>query len=229
MTNIQKVVNLIVVGGRLIKEQVEQASNILNRSGVIAVPTDTLYGIAAKVDDSAALERIYRIKGRDKCKPLAVCVADVDLIPSVAEIGNVPPALFASLLPGQITVVLKRSANLNKDLNPGIDTVGVRVPNHFFITAICDQIGPIALTSANKSGGPDSVLIQEFEDIWDDLDCVFDQGPLQTEQMRMGSTVLDLTSQDKRVYNIIREGRSLNRVINTMTRFGYLRKPTPTA
>lgn len=229
MANLHKIVRLLSKGDYI--ENVSLACSILNKSGVIALPTDTLYGLAAKVSDSVALEKIYKIKGRDAAKPLAICVENVELISQVADVGKTSMNLFKSLLPGPITIIMKRNDRLNKDLNPDSETVGIRVPCHGFVLSLCEQLGPLALTSANKSGKNNSNEINDFSDIWNQLDCIFDSGPIKdnvipessifTTQLS-GSTVIDLTNQEKK-YKVIREGCALNRTINIMTRFGYVR------
>lgn len=236
MAATQKIIRLFCTGfGSLEKQQVELASSVLNNSGVIALPTDTLYGIAAKASDTSALERIYKIKGRDATKPLAVCVANVDLITEVAEVGGRDMSVIKSLLPGPITFVLKRSEKLNKSLNPNLETIGVRVVDHVFMRTVCRRTGPLALTSANRSGEMSPVDVSDFQDIWDDLDFVFDAGELRKtlpdisikSTARNGSTVVDLTDPTSKFYKIIRDGCALNRVINTLNRFGYRQKFDP--
>lgn len=231
MANVHKVVKLVYNrAGQIELDQVNLACNYLTKQGVIAFPTDTLYGLAARADDSRALGRIYKIKGRDPQKPLAVCVSNIDQIEEVADVGELSRNVLKSLLPGPITVVLKRSAKLNKDLNPGIDTIGVRIPDHNFVMAVSHIVGPLALTSANRSGGKNPICVEDFMDLWNDVDSVFDSGPLRTaviaeKQLPLGSTVVDLSDvQEKRKYTIIREGCALNRTLNTLHRFGYLRK-----
>lgn len=219
--------------GHVEPTDVRLACSFLNDSGVIALPTDTLYGIAARVDDSKALDRIYKIKGRDPNKPIAVCVSALEQIDKVADIGGLNKNVLPSLLPGPLTIVLKRSPNLNKDLNPNISNIGVRIPDHNFIRAISDELDcPLALTSANKSGETSPLHIDDFQDIWDDLDAVFDLGKLRgrlpmsdsklAQQQRVGSTVIDLT--EERSYKILREGCGFNRTINVLSRFGFRRR-----
>ena len=234
MANLQNIIRLFYnKSGHLNREQVILACSILDKSGVIALPTDTLYGIAAKVNDTTAIEKMYKIKGRDPAKPLAVCIPNVDAIEEVADIGQTSINVFKSLLPGPITIVLKLSTNLNKALNPSVDTIGVRVPDHNFVMALCCSVGPLALTSANKSGEKSPLEVGDFKDIWSDLDCIFDageirKGMLETSAlmttMRAGSTVVDLTDPSNKFYKIIREGCALNRVINTLNKLGYRRR-----
>lgn len=217
--------------GQIRRDQVDLACSYLNDGGVVALPTDTIYGIAAKVDDKDALGRLYDIKGRDKNKPLAVCVASVEGISSVADISHLKLDLLRSLLPGPVTVLLKRGPNLDTNLNPGLDSVGVRVPDHNFLLAVCSFVGPIALTSANRSGQPSSVKVEDFKDLVPELDCTFDCGQIRKvlfdhkddPSYEPGSTVIDLTQP--KFYKIVRAGRGLNRAMNILDRHGYRNKP----
>lgn len=231
MTAIKKVVELVYSrSGQLDKEQLLQACNILERArSVVAIPTDTIYGIAARVEDSDALERIYQIKGRDSKKPLAVCVSDVAGIESIAQTdGLFNKQILDILLPGPITIVLKRAPNLNPRLNPGLETIGVRIPDHNFTVSLAAMVGPLALTSANRSGADNPNEVNDFRELWDELDRVYDCGRLRgkdekvtARETNLASTVIDLSRGSR--YEIIREGASINRVVNTLSRLGFRR------
>lgn len=219
--------------GQLDPEQFKIACNHLNQGGIIAIPTDTIYGLAAKASDSNALNRIYKIKERDTAKPLAVCVSCPDEVPYIADTSKLDKRILRSLLPGPITILLNRSESLNKDLNPNFETVGIRVPNHDFPIELSAAVGPIALTSANRSGETSPLLAEDFEELWPEIDCVFDNGILQKRHpdeaipvnQRLGSTVVDLTQPRK--YTIVRKGCALNRTVSILNRFGYRRVDEP--
>ncbi|XP_015266373.1 PREDICTED: yrdC domain-containing protein, mitochondrial isoform X2 [Gekko japonicus] len=89
----------------------------LREGGLVAVPTDTVYGVACLAQDSRALRAVYRLKGRDGAKPLAICLADVGQVHRYCKVA-VPDQLLHDLLPGPVTLVLERSQTLNPDLNP---------------------------------------------------------------------------------------------------------------
>ncbi|KAJ8340871.1 hypothetical protein SKAU_G00331620 [Synaphobranchus kaupii] len=123
----------------------------LKEGRVAAVPTDTVYGLAALAQNSDAIKRVYEIKGRNGQKPLAICVGEVEDIYKFCKV-TVPEALLRDLLPGPVTLVLERSEALNSDLNPFTPLVGVRIPDHAFIRQLSQMCGePLALTSANIS------------------------------------------------------------------------------
>ncbi|XP_020268120.1 yrdC domain-containing protein, mitochondrial isoform X2 [Asparagus officinalis] len=190
------------------RDHVQEAIDAIKAEKVIAVPTDTLYGFSCDACSAQAVNQIYDIKGRKVTSPLAICVADVSDIPRFATIDHLPHGLLDSLLPGPVTVVLKRGdfSILEKSLNPGLDSIGVRVPDCDFIRSIARGSGSaLALTSANLSGQPSSVSIRDFEDLWQYCAYVYDGGLLPCG--RAGSTVVDLTKP--RTYKILRPGRWL--------------------
>uniref|UniRef100_A0A8C0UXF8 Threonylcarbamoyl-AMP synthase n=1 Tax=Cyanistes caeruleus TaxID=156563 RepID=A0A8C0UXF8_CYACU len=121
---------------------------------------------------------------------------------------NVPDELLRDLLPGPVTLVLQRSEELNKDLNPFTSLVGVRIPNHPFMRDLARACsGPLALTSANISSQGSTLTVLEFQDLWPQLSLVIDGGPIgdiQSPECRLGSTVVDLSVSGK--FSIIRPG-----------------------
>mmetsp|Transcript_9356 Transcript_9356/g.28148 ORF Transcript_9356/g.28148 Transcript_9356/m.28148 type:complete len:1012 (-) Transcript_9356:263-3298(-) len=182
------------------------AALIALQSGVIAIPTDTLYGFACPATSAAGIEAIYRIKGRQASAPLAVCLADVWQVGVYGEAAHLPAGLLRALLPGPVTVVLKRrpDAPLAAQLNPGVGTLGIRIPNHGFVRDLCRGVGgALALTSANPSGAPSALEVTDFQQLWPSCSAVFDGGPIPTSA-RDGSCIVDLT--DPKVFRILREG-----------------------
>lgn len=182
-----------------------EAIKAVKAGKVIAVPTDTLYGFACDACSMDAVHRIYEIKGRKYTSPLAICVGDVKDVQRFAVTNHLPPALLDSLLPGPVTLVLRRgeSSILEKSLNPGLESIGVRVPDYDFIRLIARGSGSaLALTSANLSGQPSSVDIKEFEILWKHCSYIYDGGVIAFD--RGGSTVVDLTEMGK--YKILRPG-----------------------
>lgn len=188
-----------------VEAQAEDAVEALKSGKVIAVPTDTLYGFACDACSKEAVNKIYEIKGREQTKPLAICVGDTMDIKRFAVTDHLPPGLLDCLLPGPVTVVLKRgdSSILEKSLNPEVDGIGVRVPDCNFIRIIARASrSALALTSANYSGHPSSVCITDFENLWEHCAYVFDGGVLPSG--RAGSTIVNLTMPGR--YKIIRAG-----------------------
>ncbi|KGL89047.1 hypothetical protein N301_12856, partial [Charadrius vociferus] len=131
---------------------------------------------------------------------------------------NVPDELLRDLLPGPVTLVLKRSEELNKDLNPFTSLVGVRIPNHPFVRDLARACsGPLALTSANISCQASTLTVSEFQDLWPQLSLVIDGGPIgdiQSPECRLGSTVVDLSVSGK--FTIIRPGCALTSTVEIL-------------
>ncbi|NWR76023.1 YRDC protein, partial [Centropus unirufus] len=199
------------------REAVSATARALLAGGLVAVPTDTVYGVACLAQDTGAVRSIYRLKGRDGGKPLAICLGDVDCIHRYCQV-NVPDELLRDLLPGPVTLVLKRSEELNKDLNPFTSLVGVRIPDHSFVREVARACsGPLALTSANVSSQASTLTVSEFQDLWPHLSLIIDGGPIgdvQSPECRLGSTVVDLSVPGK--FTIIRPGCALTSTVEIL-------------
>ncbi|PKA59745.1 hypothetical protein AXF42_Ash011869 [Apostasia shenzhenica] len=199
-------------------DYIEEAIAAVKAGKVIAVPTDTIYGFACDACSVQAVNQIYEIKRRNLTSPLAICVADVSDIPRFAMVDYLPCGLLESLLPGPVTVVLRRgeTSHLEKSLNPGLDSIGVRVPNYDFVRCIArGSESALALTSANLSGEPSSAGTKDFEHLWRSCSYVFDGGLLPAGCA--GSTVVDLTTLGK--YKILRPGSALEETTAALLRF----------
>ncbi|KAK9128113.1 hypothetical protein Syun_016910 [Stephania yunnanensis] len=202
-------------------EHAEEAIGAVKAGKVIAVPTDTLYGFACDACSAEAVNRIYEIKGRKLTSPLAICVGDVWDIKRFAVTDHLPDGLLDSLLPGPVTVVLSRgeSSILEKSLNPGLETIGVRVPDSDFIRVIARGSGSaLALTSANLSGQQSSICIKDFEDLWTRCAFVFDGGMIPAG--RAGSTVVEIAEQGK--YKILRPGSAMEETVAILEKYSLL-------
>ncbi|XP_067390021.1 threonylcarbamoyl-AMP synthase [Emydura macquarii macquarii] len=199
------------------REALEAAVAALQAGGLVAVPTDTVYGVACLAQDSRAVADIYHLKGRNGGKPLAICLGEVEHVYRYCQV-HVPDELLRDLLPGPVTLVLQRSEELNKDLNPFTLLVGVRIPNHPFIREVAQACsGPLALTSANISTQASTLTVLEFQDLWPQLSLVIDGGAvgdIQSLECRLGSTVVDLSVAGK--YNIIRPGCALTPTVEIL-------------
>lgn len=198
-----------------------EAVEALKSGKVIAVPTDTLYGFACDACSAEAVNRIYEIKGRTHTSPLAICVGDVSDIERFAVTNHLPHGLLDSLLPGPVTVILRRgeSSILDKSLNPGLDSIGVRVPDCNFIRVIARGAGSaLALTSANLSGQPSSVCIKDFENLWEHCAYVYDGGVLPSG--RAGSTIVNLTKLGS--YKILRPGSAEEETVAILQRHSLI-------
>ena len=202
------------------------ADAALQEERIIAVPTDTIYGIAGLASSSKAIKDIYTIKKRDVSKPLAVCVADYGDISEICHTDHLPINVLKSLLPGPVTIVLQRRKEcslISDELNPGIDALAVRIPDFPFLRAICRQAQtPLALTSANLSGDQSPVRTSELGGVASKCALIFDHGMLG--EMRSGSTIVDLRKPG--VFTIIRQGAALQETIASLTGNGLVQDQT---
>ncbi|XP_034029949.1 yrdC domain-containing protein, mitochondrial isoform X2 [Thalassophryne amazonica] len=190
---------------------------------VVAVPTDTIYGLACLSQNSEAIRRIYDIKGRNGHKPLAICVGEIQDIYKYCKV-KVKKELLSDLLPGPVTLVFERLEILNTDLNPFTSLVGVRIPDHDFLRRLCQMCGePLALTSANVSSHSSTVAVPEFKELWPKLAVVVDGGVIE-DQSRLGSTVVNLSVLGK--YRIIRPGCALSATVEVLEhKYGLTKGP----
>ena len=148
---------------------IKAAGEILRRGGLVAIPTETVYGLAGNALDPTVSARIYRVKGRPSDNPLIVHITEMnELPPLVAEIPEAAKKLAAAFWPGPLTIIMKKSALVPGETTGGLDTVAVRMPAHPAARAVIKAAGvPLAAPSANLSGLPSP---SAFEHICDDLD-----------------------------------------------------------
>lgn len=181
------------------KKSLEIAAATLRRGEIIALPTDTIYGIAAVAFNPDAVTKIYTAKNRPPHKAIPVFVASQAELPRVCR--EIPPAAqpaLRALLPGALTVILPAHPDL-----PGIvtnfgDTVAVRIPDHPVVLELLLLLGePLAVTSANLSDQPTPPTAQEVAAQLDDrIALVLDDGP---SPRREPSTILDLTQSPPKI------------------------------
>ncbi|KAJ7304477.1 hypothetical protein JRQ81_012042 [Phrynocephalus forsythii] len=203
------------------------AAAALRAGGLVALPTDTVYGLACLAQDPRALAGLYRLKGRDGSKPLAVCLPDVPHVYRYCKV-RVPEQLLRDLLPGPVTLVLERAEALHKELNPFTPLVGIRIPSHWFIKEVAKACaGPLALTSANLSDRASSLVVTEFQELWPHLALIVDGGPIgdaQSPVCRLGSTVVDLSVPGK--FKVIRPGCALSQTVEILvSKYGLTSDP----
>ena len=183
----------------LFAEAVRRAAEWLRAGEVVALPTETVYGLAANALDPAAVTKIFQIKGRPAHNPIIVHVADLALAKSCAATW---PALADKLArafwPGPLTLVLPRSEAIPDIVTAGCGTVGVRWPSHPFIQAVIRECGfPLAAPSANRSNCLSPTTAEHVrQQLGDRLRLIVDGGPAQ---VGIESTVLDLASSPPRV------------------------------
>lgn len=182
------------LGDRALHEALAEPARVLRAGGLVAVPTETVYGLAANALDADAVARIFEAKGRPLYDPVIVHVADADELDRVA--AEVPPLardLCARFWPGPLTLVLPRGDDVPEIVAAGGPTVAVRCPAHPVARALIRAAGvPVAAPSANRFGHTSPTEAQHvLDDLAGRVDLVVDGGPCE---VGVESTVLDLTS-----------------------------------
>lgn len=180
-----------------------KAGEILRAGGVVAFPTETFYGLGADARQEAAVEKIFRLKGRTVQNPISVIVdTDREVNRLVAEFPAAAQLLADKFWPGALTLVFTASPAVLPRLTAGTGKIGIRVSSHPVARLLAKALaGPVTATSANLSGGPECSTAGEVLSVFeDDIDAVIDGG---TTTGGTGSTVLDVTVSPPQ---IIREG-----------------------
>ena len=142
-------------------DAIERAVEVLRSGGLVAFPTDTVYGLAALVDSFDAIELLFEAKTREAAKAIAVLVGDVSqldrLTPGLPDSAR---HLAERFWPGALTLVIPKRPDLPANLS-AYPTLGVRMPDHPFALELLRAVGPLATTSANRSGAPNATLPEE--------------------------------------------------------------------
>jgi L-threonylcarbamoyladenylate synthase len=196
-------------------ERIARAAALIRHSEVIAIPTDTLYGLAANPFDHAAVETVFAIKGRPKHNPLLLLVDSLEM---AAELSAQLPATFhklaAQFWPGPLTIVVSASAKLSSAVTAGTGTIGLRLPQAPIAVALIRAAAcPVTATSANRSGEPDSSSAEQVaRSLGDQLPLILDGGSSSNQKP---STVIDLSSA---AWRMVREGAISRREIEDCLR-----------
>ena len=184
-------------------EQLSDAVAMLRKGGLVAVPTETVYGLAADAENSAAIWTLFEVKQREREKAFSILVTGMDMVERYCEnIPSVAYALAEKYWPGPLTMILEDKGVVSALVNDGGDTLGVRCPDHPVTMAIIEKSGhALAAPSANLTGQPSPKTAQEVLDYFDNhIEGVLDGGPCQ---LGVESTIVDLTGEGPK---ILREG-----------------------
>ena len=181
-------------------ESIREAAEIIRRGGLVGMPTETVYGLAANALNEEAARSIFAAKGRPADNPLIVHISTMAEIHDLIE-GELPPmakALAEAYWPGPLTMILPRSKKIPDVVTAGMDTVGIRMPSNETARALIREAGcPIAAPSGNRSGRPSPTLAKHMiDDMSGRIPMIIDGGP---SEVGLESTVLDVTGEVARV------------------------------
>ena len=179
---------------RLTSNDIDIAADIIKNGGLVAIPTETVYGLAANALDGKAVSKIFKAKGRPMDNPLIVhvsCIEEIDKL-----VSKFPPQakkLANTFWPGPLTIILKRSNIIPEEVSAGLDTVAIRLPNNDVTRKLIKIAGvPLAAPSANTSGSPSPTSANHvLHDLDGKIDAILDAGNCR---VGLESTVITLTS-----------------------------------
>lgn len=184
-------------------EKLEEIASLINNNKVIVFPTETVYGIGTNGLDRNAIEKLYKIKERRFSKPITLLVSSYEMICSVANIiSPLEKKIISNFFPGPITLILNKKKIVPNILTANTDMVGVRMPDNELILKLIEYCKvPIATSSANISGFPPSINVEDIYNCFKDkVDLYIDGGK---SRIGVPSTVVKVENND---IKILREG-----------------------
>ena len=197
---------------RFSEDDIEEIVDILKNNGVISVPTDTVYGVCARIDSKKAHDNLILVKNRPKTKPFPVMCANEEQIKDIAIVNEKAEKIIKAFMPGPITIVLNKKETVPDYITNGKKTIAIRMATSKTLEKIILSLGtPIFMSSANQSGEKTSESLEEIE-----KNCPKINGILEGKiKLGVGSTIIDCTSEKIKV---LREGpiklEEINNIIN---------------
>ena len=182
-----------------VKTDIEEAGKILRDGGLVAIPTETVYGLAANALNPTAVKNIYKVKGRPSDNPLIVHISEVEeMKPLVKEITEAAKKLADAFWPGALTIILPKTDVIPAQTSGGLDTVAVRLPSNPVARAVIKAAGcPLAAPSANLSGKPSPTDFKHvYEDLFGKVEGIIDGGSCD---VGVESTVITLATEFPKV------------------------------
>lgn len=182
------------------QDETAAMAEVLKNDGVISVPTDTVYGVCARMDSMQAQENLRDVKHRPLTKAFPVMCADEAQIKTIAEVDERAEKLIRAFLPGPVTLILKKKEEVPAYVNGGMDTLAIRMATSDALHALIDAVGaPVFMTSANQSGEPVCTSLDEIEKSCPTLNGMMEGNVSFGE----ASTIIDCTSAEVK---ILRQG-----------------------
>ncbi len=197
---------------RFNENELEQLAEILKNDEVISVPTDTVYGVCARMNSEKAEQKLRDVKNRPATKAFPIMCKDEEQIKSIAYVSEKAEKIIRAFMPGPITIILKKKEEVPDYVNSGMETLAIRMATSNEIKKIIELVGsPLFMTSANQSGEKTCTTLDEIE-----VACPLISGMLigDTEFSR-ASTIVDITKNDA---IILRDGpitlEEINKVLD---------------
>ena len=208
----------------MIKKTIEKAKNVVESGGVIALPTETVYGLAANAYDEKAVKSIFKIKGRPRTSPLILHTSDLARVKTlVTHLPAKAELLAKAFWPGPLTLLLKKAPSISDTVTAGLPTVGIRIPRHPLALELLSSLSfPLAAPSANPFGYISPTTAQHVqEQLGSQIPYVLDGGPCQAG---LESTIVGFQGNEVVLYRLGSVTQEeLEKVVG---RVSYVQKPT---
>ncbi|WP_373154239.1 L-threonylcarbamoyladenylate synthase [Clostridium sp. AUH-JLR23] len=185
----------------VLENQMNEICDVIQKGGIVAFPTETVYGVGIHFNDEEALERLMEAKNRDYSKAITLMVADKADISQYAYISPQAQKMIDQFMPGMITLIFKKKESVHDSMTNGKSTIGIRIPDSEFVLSLLKKVGPMLVTSANLSQHSNTTSTQE---VLNQLDGRIDLVVDGKTSDNIASTVVDV-SQDE--IKILRAGK----------------------
>ena len=178
------------------QNELNELVKILKNDGVICVPTDTVYGLCARMDSEIAHDKLIKIKNRPRNKLFPIMCANEEQIKSIAIVSKKAKKLIKAFMPGPITLILKKKNEVPEYVNNGAETIAVRMATSKTLKDLIIKLGcPIFMSSANQSGEPTCSNIEEIQEKCPNLDGIL----LGNVSFNKASTIVDCSSDELKI------------------------------
>ncbi|MBM6765311.1 L-threonylcarbamoyladenylate synthase [Faecalicoccus pleomorphus] len=178
------------------KEEINAVADALQNHKIIALPTDTVYGVGVMYGDLKDLQRLKNAKHRPETKPIPMMVSSIEHMEQVAVVDERVKKIAEQFLPGALTLVLKVKDNVPKEYTNGLDTIAIRIPDEPFILRVIDELNtPLLVTSANQSGAKTALTSDDVLEQLPDIDGLV----LGKCRALQASTIVDCTQEKLKI------------------------------
>lgn len=185
----------------VLENQMNEICDVIQKGGIVAFPTETVYGVGIHFDDEEALERLMEAKNRDYSKAITLMVADKKDISQYAYISPQAQKMIDQFMPGMITLIFKKKESVRDSMTNGKSTIGIRIPDSEFVLSLLKKVGPMLVTSANLSQHSNTTSTQE---VLNQLDGSIDLVVDGKTSDNIASTVVDVSQEE---IKILRAGK----------------------
>lgn len=155
-----------------IRDQIDRAAKILKAGGVIAFPTETVFGIGALLSKPKAIKKLFKIKNRPRSKPFQILIAGMKQAEELGKFNEPAQKLAKKYWPGPLTLVVYKKKTVSKLVTGGTAKVGLRIPDHKTILSLLKKTGPMVATSANQAGEAPAVSAQKVKEMLPEVDYI---------------------------------------------------------